>query len=630
MAVGAPVLAWALVRAATGPLPSKDVAILVALAVVGEAVPLRVPFHGERQDVTLSTTFVFALLLIGQAPWALLAQAGGSAVSDISRRKPWWKTTFNVAQYSLSVAAAALVIRFLGGPFRTPSSFTPWILVVCLLSGVTLYVVNNVLIAIAIALSQRISLRVLLRNDMLFQAAVMLVLLSEAPLLILAVDQGLWLVPLFVPAVAVAYANGRSSIERDHRALHDALTELPNRQALHQHIAQLIATTPENPVAVFFVDLDGFREVNEALGHRMGDRLLVEVAARLRDELQETAYIARLGGDEFAGAVAVSDDALVTSLAGHVDEIIARPYLLDELPFRLRASTGVALAPRHGDSPELLLQRAEIAMYIAKERRSRFQIYTANIDRHDPRRLALIGELRGAIANGQLEVFYQPVATIENGEVVAAEALVRWNHPQHGYIQPDEFIPLAETTGDIDALTRFVASAALTECARWRDLGYDLGVAVNVSPGALQSELVDDLDHALRQVGTHPGVLTVEVTENGAMRDLEHTVHVLARLRGIGVTVALDDFGTGHASLAHLRRLPVDHIKIDKSFVLGMLTNEDDAAIVASTIELAHSLGLEVVAEGVESDAVWHSLQRRTCDGLRGITSAARYRRTRS
>lgn len=605
-------------RQAHAQSPSATIWALAALVVVGEMVPLRVPFHGGRQDVTLSTTFVFALLLLGFPGLAILGQAVASATSDLAGRKPWWKILFNVAQYTLALEAANAVLHVLGThPIVDRGPLTFAIVAGVLASGLTLYVVNNLLIATAIALSETVPFRTLLRNDMLFQAAVMFVLISQAPLLVVALERGGWLLPLFVPAVGVAYANGRASIQREHDATHDPLTGLANRALLQYQTRRDLAATEH--VAVLMIGLDRFREVNDTLGHAMGDRLLIESARRLSDTLAGVGPVARLGGDTFVVVAPNVDQSSLADVARLVRETFAAPFDLDGLAFRLEASVGAALSPAHGVDPELLIQHAEVAMYVAKERRSRLEVYAPTIDRYGPRRLALLGELADAIDREELVVHYQPIALLDNGRIVGAEALVRWEHPELGLVPPDHFISLAEASGDIVALTAFVARTAMHDCARWRRNGYDLTVAINLSPIALHiPTLPEELIQMLDEYELPGSAFKVEITESGAMRDPELARGILGKLRAHGIQIALDDFGTGHSSLAYLRQLPVNSIKIDKSFVLDMLTSDDNDAIVASTIQLAHSLGLTIVAEGVESSAIWHALRAHDGDAAQG------------
>ncbi len=590
---------------------------LAILVVVGEMVPLRVPFRGGGQEVTLSTTFVFALLLLGSPAIGLLAQVTASAASDLVGRKAWWKTLFNLAQYAIAVAAAAAILRNLGShPISVGSPITIATVMLVFASGVTLYLVNTLLIGAAIGLSEDIALGALLRDDMPFQAAVMCVLLSQAPLLVVALQRGHWLVPLFAPAVGAAYAHGRAAIQREHDATHDALTGLANRTFVQHQIKNELGTSQH--VAVLLIGFDRFREVNDTLGHAMGDRLLVESGRRLRERFEDVGVVARLGGDMFV-VVAQADAAALRGLADLVLDTFAAPFDLDGLAFRLQASVGAAFSPDHGVTAELLTQHAEVAMYVAKERRSRFEAYAPTIDRYGPRRLALLGELAEAVDADQLVVHYQPIARLDTGLVTGAEALVRWRHPELGLVPPDHFIALAEASGTIVALTEFVARRAIEDCAAWRRGGHDLSVAVNLSPLVLhQPNLPDELLRLLDEHALPGSALKIEITENGAMRDPDLAREILGRLREHGIQIALDDFGTGHSSLAYLRRLPVDIIKIDKSFVFDMLTSDDDKAIVVSMIELAHSLGLTIVAEGVECETVWDSLLHLRADAAQG------------
>jgi len=613
MVAGAAVLAVAVTHASV----HEPVAVwlLVALVFVGEMVPIRFPFRGETQEVTVSTTFVFALVLLGSPEWAILSQAAASALADFVRRGAWWKNAFNCTQYAIAVGCAGLVFAALSErSYASPAAITPSSLLAVGAAGVTLHVLNLLFIGVAIALSQRVPVSSVVRNDMLFAAAAAVVLLSQAPLVVLAVDHGEWLLPLFGPAVLIAHRNGRVSVQRDHDALHDGLTGLANRTAFEQHVVRMRAQGVD--VAVLLADLDHFREVNDTLGHAMGDRLLVQAGERLATRVDGTeGLVARFGGDEFAVVVPVSEDRDVHALSLLVAAPFQAPFDLDGMPFHLDATVGCVLSTDHPDTPDGMLRRAEVAMFVAKERRSGFEMYSAAIDRYDPRRLVLLSDLSKAVERRELMVVYQPKATLDGGTVIGAEALVRWEHPNFGIVGPDEFIPLAEATGLIDNLTKYVLEEAIAQCARWREEGLDLSVAVNVSPRNLHDVgLVAHVESTLARHDVPYSALEIEITETGAMHDPGLAQTVLGILRRRGVSISLDDFGTGHSSLAHLRRLPVDSVKIDRSFVAEMLTSEDDAAIVASTVSLAHALGLTVVAEGVESEAVWHALEQQRCD----------------
>lgn len=594
--------------------------VLAAFLLLGEWAPIRVPWRDTEQEITLSTTFVFAVLLLAGAPFAAASQAFASALPDAVARRPWWKIAFNAAQYVLAVAAAGGALELLR--YRQTADhggMSPSALAAVFVAGWTFYIANNILVGTAVALYQGFTLLDYLRTDLMFHAATTLVLLSQAPLIVIVGGHGAWLIPMFLPAMAAAYRAARASTQRDRAALHDGLTGLPNRTHFLDRITRAIADAPAEPFVVLLVDADHFRDVNDTLGHEIGDRMLQQIAERLAASFDGTGFVARLGGDEFAvlamGAGRDSLSRLHSLGRASLDE----PFDLDGLPFDLDASVGAAIYPEHGTDAGTLLRRADVAMHFAKERRSGFETYNGAIDRYDPKRLALLGELRPALEQGQLVVYYQPQASLATGEIVGTEALVRWIHPEHGLIPPDEFIPLAEATGVIAPLTIFVASQALAQCRQWREAGFDLTVAVNVSARNLHDPtLPDQIATLLVEHRLPASVLHLEITESAAMEDPTVAVDVLGRLRALGVAIALDDFGTGHSSLAHVRRLPIDVVKVDKSFVLGMLTDEEDATIVASTVALGHSLGLEVVAEGVESDAVWRRLAAFGCDIAQG------------
>jgi len=298
---------------------------------------------------------------------------------------------------------------------------------------------------------------------------------------------------------------------------------------------------------------------------------------------------------------------------------LGQPLPIEQLELAVTGSIGIALGPDHGSDPDLLLQRADVAMYQAKEGHSSIEVYAAERDQYSPRRLALVGALRAAIEQRELTVVYQPKVELASGQMVGVEALVRWHHPEHGPVPPDEFIPIAESTALIQPLGQFVLETALNQARRWQDAGLCLHVAVNLSVrNLLEPTLVDRVAELLRRSGITPSTLTLEITESGVMTDPEAAIAVLWGLRRIGVRLSVDDFGTGYSSLAYLKRLPVDEVKLDKSFVLNMTADKHDAAIVRSTIELAHNLGLQLVAEGIEDQETLELLAALGCDLAQG------------
>jgi diguanylate cyclase (GGDEF)-like protein len=413
----------------------------------------------------------------------------------------------------------------------------------------------------------------------------------------------------------------RAASEREYQALHDPLTGLPNRTLFTDRIRQAAgALGPDGRLAVLLIDLDRFKEINDTLGHASGDLVLREVGTRLRAGLPDSHVVARLGGDEFAVLVpALPDRDTAVAVGRLVRTTLGRPLPIEQLELAVTGSVGIALGPDHGTDPELLLQRADVAMYQAKEGHSGIEAYAPERDQYSPRRLALVGALRAAIEQGELTLLYQPKVELGSGRMVGAEALVRWHHPQYGPVPPDEFIPIAESTGLIQPLGHFVLETSLDQARRWHRAGISLGLAVNLSVrNLLEPSLAARVAALVARSGVAPGTLTLEITESGVMTDPEAAIAMLWELRGIGVRLSVDDFGTGYSSLAYLKRLPVDEVKLDKSFVLNMTGDPDDAAIVRSTVELAHNLGLQLVAEGVEDQETLELLATLGCDLAQG------------
>ena len=413
----------------------------------------------------------------------------------------------------------------------------------------------------------------------------------------------------------------RAAAEREYQALHDPLTGLPNRALFTDRVRQAAARLgPNGRLAVLLVDLDRFKEINDTLGHASGDLVLREVGVRLRAGLPDSHTVARLGGDEFAVLVpALPDWDAAVEVGRLVRATLGQPLPIEQLELAVTGSIGIALGPDHGSDPDLLLQRADVAMYQAKEGHSGIEVYAAERDQYSPRRLALVGALRAAIEQRELTLVYQPKVELAGGRMVGVEALVRWHHPEHGPVPPDEFIPIAESTALIQPLGQFVLETSLNQARRWQEDGLPLHVAVNLSVrNLLEPTLVDRVAELVGRSGVPPGALTLEITESGVMTDPEAAIAVLWGLRRIGVRLSVDDFGTGYSSLAYLKRLPVDEVKLDKSFVLNMTADPHDAAIVRSTIELAHNLGLQLVAEGVEDQETLELLAALGCDLVQG------------
>ena len=409
--------------------------------------------------------------------------------------------------------------------------------------------------------------------------------------------------------------------DMERRAFHDTLTGLPNRELLHRRVSQAIDSvrTEGGTVAVMLMDLDRFKEINDTCGHQSGDQVLREVAEHLEQAVRPQDTVARLGGDEFAILCApVAGSLGAVALAERVIEAVKRSHTVAGVEVDVNASIGIALFPRHGDNVDELLRCADIAMYQSKASGAP-TLYAPELDHHSAARLTLASQLRRAIENRELAVYFQPKADFDSGKITSVEALVRWEHPDHGPLQPDQFIPLAEQTGLIHSLTMFVLDAALEQCRAWREQGLNLAVAVNITGrDLLDQRFAEEVKDLLRKWDVMPSRLELEITENTVLTDPVRARTVLMTLNELGVRLAIDDFGCGNSSLGYLKRLPIDVLKIDKSFVLQMHDNEDDAVIVRSTIDLGHNLGLKVVAEGVSSVTAWDRLRSLGCDVAQG------------
>ena len=403
----------------------------------------------------------------------------------------------------------------------------------------------------------------------------------------------------------------------EHQALHDLLTSLPNRRLLHDRVTQAIdaARVQASSVALLVIDLDRFKELNDTFGHQYGDVLLQQIGPRLSDLLEPGDTVARLGGDEFAVLLANADSARAEQIARRLLRALDRAFCIGDSSVDVGGSIGIALAPEHGADADTLLRRADVAMYVAKRAGCGFATYSPTQDQHSPDRLALVGDLRRAIETDELALVYQPKVDLDSGRCVGVEALLRWQHPQRGSVPPDQFIPLAEQTGLIKAVGRWVLNAALRQAREWLSEGRDVPIAVNLSMRDLHDpDLPEAVVGLLRRWQVPPSQLVVEITENGLMADPGRALQTITALRLMGIRIAIDDFGTGYSSLAYLKRLPVDELKIDRSFVRELATDDDDLAIVRSTISLGHDLGLIIVAEGIEDARTLERLRQLGCD----------------
>ncbi len=400
-----------------------------------------------------------------------------------------------------------------------------------------------------------------------------------------------------------------------HRACYDLVTDLPNQALLHERVAQELQVQERTNLALILLDLDHFQEVNDTFGHQQGDLILRQVGERLCHALDASATVGRMGGDEFVILLPGADEMDAREALMAIYHVFDLPFLIQAFPMHIEASMGIALSSTHETDFATLFRQADVAMYIAKRKHSRYAFYQPELDPYTPRRLGLLGALRAAIADGDLALYYQPQIDLQTGIIHSVEALIRWNHPDYGCVPPDQFIPLAEQTGLIQPLSAWVLETAIKQCADWLQRGMHLSMSVNLSVHNLhEADLPARIAHLLERYALPARYLCVEVTESAVMTDIEEALEILNAISEMGIKVAVDDFGTGYSSLAYLKRLPVNELKIDRIFVKQMITDRVDATIVQSTVKMARDLGLKVVAEGVEDQETSNLLADYGCD----------------
>ncbi|MEJ3749314.1 EAL domain-containing protein [Actinomycetes bacterium KLBMP 9797] len=597
--------------------------LMAGFAVLVDARPFTPPGRRQSSAVFPSICFTFAILLGWGLGAAVAAQAAAVAVSSWRMRHAWWRAIFNIAQYGLALAAADGVARWSDEGWRGVA--------VTVAAALAWFVVKYGSVTVAIRLRFGGRWWRTARDGLAFETLSTGALLLLSPVLLAAARTSAALVPLVVVPLYAVYRMARLSAEQDQIGRLDPLTGLANRKALLAEVADLVPAhaeraargEPDRHLALLVLDLDHFKRVNDALGHAVGDRLLVQVGHRLAAAVRPDDVVARLGGDEFAvlaprlGGVEAAREA-----AARLVGALAEPVPLDGLPLDVGGSIGVALYPQHGEDFATLLRHADVAMYDAKHRQDAVAVYSPESDHNSPERLSLLADLRRALEIpdcDQITMYYQPQVAIDSGEVVGVEALLRWRHPVRGMVDPEELIRVAEHSAVMRLLTRRVVDDVVEQVAKWSAAGLRLRAALNVSVRDLHTgEIADQIAERLGRYGLAPDRLQLEITEGALMADPRRVLATIARLAKIGVGIALDDFGTGYSSMQHLRRLPLAEVKVDRSFVLGMATDTDDAAIVRSVIELAGALGLRVVAEGVEDERTWRLLHEAGCHVAQG------------
>jgi diguanylate cyclase (GGDEF)-like protein len=601
---------WATGRGSFSGLPSAYW-VMAVLAVLVDSRPYVVADRRTSAVILPSICFTFAITLAWGFGPALAVQLIAVTVAGWRMRQALRRTLHLAVQHTVALAAASAVAGLAGltiGPrphwddaVLTVAAAAAWILARYGLAALT-----------ALATSSRRPRKP--GVELLATAALLLL----GPVVLATAQVGLPFVPLVLLALHAVHRMVRSAGESERAWRVDALTGLPNRRALESSV------TERRPLALLLLDLDRFRNVNEALGHSLGDRLLIEVAHRLSDVVPAHDLVVRLGGDEFAVLATRVDGAPgARRIARHLAEALNRPFAVDGLSVDVSASIGIALRTERGGDGAELLRAAEAAMYDAKQRGDQVAIYGPEAAHHSPDRLALLADLRRVLREDApddgIMLFYQPQIAIATGEVVGVEALLRWRHPERGMVGPEELIRVAEPTPVMRLLTDRVLHEVIAQLSVWRTAGRPLRASVNVSVRDLHSgDIADRVGELLSAYAVPPDLLQLEITESALMADPHRVLSTITRLDRMGIAISLDDFGTGFSSLQHLRRLPLAEVKIDRSFVLGMAADRGDAAIVRSVIDLAEALGLRAVAEGVEDERTWRLLAAAGCHAAQG------------
>jgi diguanylate cyclase (GGDEF)-like protein len=603
--------------------PPAALVALVVLALVAELRPVVLPGN-DPYGVVVSDAFVFAILYMYGIGPALLAQALVTVTSELMRRKAPWKVAFNVGQYSLSLAATWPLMMLVGvsPSLAAPTEGFAGTDVVWMAGTWVVYFLVNTTLVAGVAGDEGQTFVESFFEDFWYYVLTHFAVFVLSPVVaIVALDAWLML-PLFLLPLFAVHRAAAISREKDHAASHDPLTGLANRRLMAARAAEAIAAAERDGsgLAVLLLDLNRFKEVNDTHGHLVGDQVLQVTAQRLLAAVRPQDTVCRLGGDEFALVLPDLPDAIpAVEVAARVRASLREPLHVEDAVLDMDVSIGVALFPTHATCVEDLLRRADVAMYLAKENRTHIEVFRADHEEDSTGRLSILGALRRAIDDRDVVVHYQPIVAVPSFEVVGMEALVRWNHPTRGLLPPSEFLPVAESSGLMHRLTGLVIEDAVACAAAWQGYGIRVPVAVNVSLRDLAGpSIVDTCARVLSEHGVPGELLQLEVTERLLMSDPDGVTRTVTALADLGVRLSLDDFGTGFASLVMLRRLPVDRLKIDSSFVRRLQIGEDDRAIVASIVQLAHSLGMTAIAEGVETAAVWQRLHDLGCDAAQG------------
>jgi diguanylate cyclase (GGDEF)-like protein len=601
--------------------------VVAVMILVAEIWPVATPGRSGSDSPAISRTITLAVLLFYGFAIAVLLRAAAVVLVGLVRHSPH-RVAFNAAQVSLSLGAAELVL-WADGLSPTPSVHvipSNDTLLVVLAAGLAYFVVNFFLVMGAIALLTRTRLRSVVRAKLPFQAAVHLVLFTTALLVVLAMNtKSVPLVALLACPLAAVYYSAAKSVQRDHQANHDELTGLLNRKLLAKRGGEALASAGVAGTRAGFllIDLDrstGLKQVNDTLGHAVGDRLLQSVAYRLEHSVRPGDVVARLGGDEFAVLLpSVKEAAAAREVASRLRAALAEPVRLEAMTFQVEASVGIAIYPDDASGFDQLMQRADVAMYLAKERGSGIERYTPDADRNSAERLALASDLRTAVMRGEIELHYQPKVRLTDEKTIGMEALARWAHPRRGMLTAAEFVGLAEQSHLISGLTEQVLEMALAQTARWWADDMPVQMCVNLPARDLHSiHLTEMVGQALQRHDLPPDALRLDISEQVLAGKPAQAAATVSALAALGVGISLDDFGTGYSSLAQLTRLGISEVKLDPALVSGLPNCSEKTMTVKSLVRLAQSLGIRSIGEGVETTGTAAALRVIGCDGAQG------------
>ncbi len=606
-----------------GPQP-QILAVFAACCLFTELRPLRWLGLEENGQVTASWTFMMALLLIAPPVTAVTIATTVVLIGEVASRKAFVKVLFNLAEIvvTLSLAAAVLDVTGQGQTLRLHATPSIVWFPAFLLAGAIIFVVSNTLTCTVIALHQALPVMEVLREFGTVNLSTDGVLLSLSPVFVVVGERSTLLIPLVLVTIWTVYRTAELAQVRRNEATHDALTQLPNRRLFDEylHRAVLSARRTGQRVGLVLIDLNGFKGINDQLGHDVGDEVLRKVASRMNHVCRSSDLLARIGGDEFALVLPhIGSVAAAIGVAERVQATFSEACVVEDFPVPVGASFGVAVLPDHAHDSETLVRRADETMYSAKYGGKGVAVYEPGSNSPGIGRVGLLADVAEALRTDQFFLEYQPQISLLSGHVVGVEALVRWRHPIAGVLPPVEFIELAEQTELIGAITEWVLRRALTQCESWRKQGQQLRTAINISARNMHDVRFPDLVARLMgETGVNPGDVDLEITENTIGPDRSTTHSVLKRLRDSGLSISIDDFGTGYSSMAQLRELPVDRLKIDRSFVTNMARDERDALIVRAIVQLGQALGIETLAEGVEDAGVAEMLLELGCTTAQG------------